>query len=50
MNGWQERVMRRIRQAPSCALFLDFDGTLAEFTNEPRTCPTSRPFVRRVKA
>ena len=36
MTTWQERVVHRIREAPCCALFLDFDGTLAEFTPEPQ--------------
>src|SRR3954453_19236546 len=32
---WWNCVARRVRAAPRCALFLDFDGTLAELTDTP---------------
>jgi trehalose 6-phosphate phosphatase len=33
--GWWARIVPRVRSAHRCALFLDFDGTLAELTKEP---------------
>jgi len=47
MTDWRQRVVRRIRAAPCCALFLDFDGTLAELTTEPREARLS-PATKRV--
>jgi trehalose 6-phosphate phosphatase len=34
--SWWNDVAPRLRDAPQCALFLDFDGTLADFTDEPQ--------------
>jgi trehalose 6-phosphate phosphatase len=34
-DWWERAVLPRVRSAPRCALFLDFDGTLAELTTEP---------------
>src|SRR5580692_5106902 len=42
LYGWWTRVVQRIRTAPCCVLFLDFDGTLAELTNEPQKAKLSR--------
>jgi trehalose 6-phosphate phosphatase len=42
LYGWWTRVAQRIRTAPRCVLFLDFDGTLAELTKEPRKAKLSR--------
>ena len=33
--GWWASIVSRVRSAPRCAVFLDFDGTLAELTKEP---------------
>jgi len=35
MTNWRERALERVRAASHCALFLDFDGTLAEPTPKP---------------
>jgi trehalose 6-phosphate phosphatase len=40
--GWWAEVAPRVRSADRCALFLDFDGTLAEFTKEPGKARLSR--------
>jgi trehalose 6-phosphate phosphatase len=42
LYGWWTRVVQRIRTAPRCVLFLDFDGTLAELTKEPQKAKLSR--------
>lgn len=34
-EAWWDCVALRVRAAPRCALFLDFDGTLAELTDTP---------------
>jgi trehalose 6-phosphate phosphatase len=47
MTSWRARVVDRVRRASCCALFLDFDGTLAELTREPREARLS-PATRRV--
>jgi trehalose-phosphatase len=47
MTDWRKRVMHRVRAAPCCALFLDFDGTLAELTREPHEARLP-PATRRV--
>jgi trehalose 6-phosphate phosphatase len=46
---WWTRVAPRVRAAPRCALFLDFDGTLAELTKEPAAAhmtPATRAALR----
>jgi trehalose 6-phosphate phosphatase len=47
MTDWRKRVVHRVRAASCCALFLDFDGTLAELTREPREARLS-PATKRV--
>jgi trehalose 6-phosphate phosphatase len=47
MTGWRERAVERIRVASRCALFLDFDGTLAERTRTPQEARLP-PATRRV--
>jgi trehalose 6-phosphate phosphatase len=47
--AWWAQVAPRVRAAPRCALFLDFDGTLAELTKEPdaaRLSPATRQALR----
>ena len=47
--AWWTQVAPRVRAAPRCALFLDFDGTLAELTNEPdaaQLSPATRQALR----
>jgi trehalose 6-phosphate phosphatase len=34
-EAWWNCVALRVREAPRCALFLDFDGTLTELTDKP---------------
>lgn len=47
--AWWRRIAPRVRAAPCCALFLDFDGTLAELTKEPgqaQLSPATRQALR----
>ena len=47
--AWWRRVAPRVRAAPCCALFLDFDGTLAELTKQPgqaHLSPATRQALR----
>jgi trehalose 6-phosphate phosphatase len=53
MSNWQERVVQRVRTAASCALFLDFDGTLTELVRDPRKVrlsPATRRILKRLAA
>jgi trehalose 6-phosphate phosphatase len=47
--AWWRHVAPRVRAASRCALFLDFDGTLAELTKEPdaaRMSPETRAVLK----
>ena len=49
--GWWARIAPRVRSAPRCALFLDFDGTLAELTKAPgdaRLPPATKRVLKRL--